>query len=111
MKWVETLRGNGIRPSSDKTPESAFHAVAIQCGGTACPGAKRLEGTRYLSRESPPRLPLSSCDRPGTCQCRYRHHMDRRVDARRASDHVWAPTGKWSGSVERRQARGRRATD
>ena len=109
MKWVGALRGD--RPASEKATEVAFHAVEIQCGLTACPGAKGLEGTRYLSRESPPKLPLSTCDRPGNCQCRYRHHADRRADSRRASDQVWAPTAKWSGSVERRQARGRRATD
>jgi hypothetical protein len=88
-----------------------FHAVEIEPIGKACQAAKLLTGIRFLSNGKPPIVPLADCDRRATCRCRYRHHEDRRSDARRGSDQPWAPTIPWSGPTERRKTRGRRATD
>ena len=55
---------------------SKFHAVSIRFGSNACQAARKLEGRRYLSSAAP-KLPLSECDTTG-CQCRFKHHTDRR---------------------------------
>jgi hypothetical protein len=96
-----------------KSPDALkpFHAVEIVPGGKACDAVKKLTGTRHLSSGTPPIVPLPDCDRPDSCRCKYRHHEDRRSDARRESDLPWAPTIPWSGTAERRRVRGRRSTD
>lgn len=87
-----------------------FPAVEIRCPLKGCLTAQALQGIRFLSRENPPLLPLPGCTRPERCACRYRHHDDRRQDARRESDpgnsgiHRFPP-------VNRRTGRGRRAED
>jgi hypothetical protein len=68
------------RPRSDQQ----FHAVSILTGSVACDAAKERAGFRFLSREAP-RLPLKDCTCP-ECTCRYEHHADRRVFARRLAD-------------------------
>ena len=88
---------------------SPFHAVEICGGPLACAMAKGCAGHRYLSRESPPVLPLSQCDRPGQCSCRYRHHDDRRAGPRRANENGRPPMAWLKG--ERRERRGRRWDD
>jgi hypothetical protein len=103
MKW----RGSKL---TEITPPSPFHAVEIEPVGKACEAVKLLTGTRYLSSGTPPLIPVADCDRRASCKCRYRHHEDRRSDARRDSDHVWAPRKQFSGT-DRRSSRGRRATD
>jgi hypothetical protein len=85
-----------------------YHCVEVVAGSTGCPAAIELQGQRLLSADAP-RLPLANCDRPGDCDCRYRHHEDRRHSARRAREQgqlarPWAYT-------ERRQIRGRRDSD
>jgi hypothetical protein len=104
MKWPGFKR-------AEKTAQATFHAVEVVPMGTACRAAKLMTGTRYLSSGIPPPIPLPDCDRRNQCQCRYRHHADRRVELRRDSDHAWAAQTTWSGGIERRQKRGRRATD
>jgi hypothetical protein len=68
------------RPLPARPARTTFHAVEIRCTGQACIPALKLEGTRYLSSQSPPNLPLVECDRAGNCHCRYVHHKDRRTD-------------------------------
>jgi hypothetical protein len=100
-------------PTSRQAPpvESSYHAVDIVTSGTACQAAQHLAGTRFLSRERPPQLPLGNCDFPANCACRYRHHEDRRYGLRRATDHAWGSGSPLPPERERRRAGGRRATD
>ena len=85
-----------------------WHAVSIIADGAACRAALALADRRYLSAEAP-RLPLDGCDKPGGCQCRYRHHPDRRVGPRRAVEN-FRPARYWRGD-EKRLISGRRSTD
>ncbi|HEX6572352.1 MAG TPA: hypothetical protein VF055_10030 [Steroidobacteraceae bacterium] len=80
-----------------------FHAVTVLPGADACPQAQSLLGVRVLSAEAP-RLPIGGCDRPDRCDCRFKHHDDRRAGQRRRVDRSPPLT-------ERRSVQGRRATD
>lgn len=85
-----------------------YHAVSINPPLVgACAAAQRCAGKRFLSADAPT-LPLAQCDM-STCQCRYRHHEDRRTDSRRIVDHGGI-SRVWNGS-ERRQSSGRRISD
>jgi hypothetical protein len=100
----------GSRPTPpDVESTGNFHAVEILCGKDPCEAAKSLNGSRFLSSNSP-LLPLPECDRRYGCQCRYRHHTDRRKAARRTAD-GGLPTNAQVDDVERRHAKGRRAED
>lgn len=89
-------------------PESnAYHAVSILPGCDACAGARRLCGPRFLSRNAP-RLPLAGCDAKN-CECRFKHHRDRRSGSRRSSD-MGMMSAAYSNQ-ERRSSRGRRCDD
>lgn len=89
-------------------PRLRYHAVSVVCGPEACTAAKQLESVRALSVDAP-RLPLANCDSPGTCQCTYLHHDDRRAGPRRARERGRLPD-PWS-VTERRHWFGRRETD
>lgn len=99
-----------------KTPPKApaqrsrgdFHAVEIVSDGLTCQAAQELAELRFLSREGPPALPLRSCDSPANCICRYRHHEDRRKDARRYTDNVWVAVAPRPAQLERRKGGDRR---
>ncbi len=85
-----------------------YHCVSIVGGRNACAAVKELALQRLLSADAP-RLPLATCDRPDACDCRFRHHDDRRAGPRRSVE---------SGRVrvthtdtERRDRRGRRDSD
>lgn len=74
---------SGLFPIRDKSGVSAspaadadFHAVSIRPCRDACAAVRAIEGKRFLSH-NPPFLPLADCDQ-SMCQCRYRHHPDRR---------------------------------
>ncbi len=55
---------------------NTVHAVSIRAGLLPCDAVRQLGDHRFLSDEAPP-LPLSDCDSE-RCECRYRHHADRR---------------------------------
>ncbi len=85
-----------------------YHCVEVMAGPDGCGAAAKLKGVRLLSADAP-RLPLATCDMPGHCNCRYRHHDDRRAGPRRAPEkgmlaRPWAYTN-------RRKVRGRRDAD
>jgi len=94
-------------PARQTAQNNPYHAVSVLPGTDACAAAYRFAGQRFLSRQAP-RLPLPSCD-VTTCGCRFKHHKDRRSGPRRNSDIGMMMAG-YSGN-ERRQSRGRRATD
>ncbi len=85
-----------------------WHAVSVIAGGDACGASHALHNVRYLSTEAP-RLPLRECSQPGRCQCKYRHHADRRTGPRRAVEN-FRPARAWFGR-EQRLSRGRRESD
>jgi hypothetical protein len=100
-------KGNNLIIELD-TRKSAYrwHAVTIVAPAKACEAALACKGKRFLSSEAP-RLPLKQCD-AARCNCKYRHFPDRRGEPRRAEE-----TGAANKPVQsnRRQKRGRRATD
>ena len=106
MKQINSASTRGAKLA--KPHGERFHAVEIQVPASACEAAKALSGHRYLSRETPPLLPLADCDRRGECQCRYRHHEDRRGDSRREK---WGGGGVRAGGGPPRTSRGRREED
>jgi len=97
------------RPATpEKRPQAnPYHAVSIIPGKSACGAAFRLAGERFLSKNAP-RLPLPSCD-IAHCECRFKHHNDRRAGPRRRSDQGLF-TGIWQ-QPERRRSPGRRESD
>ena len=90
--------------TGSRTPRLRFHAVTVVPGARACAQAESVRGLRLLSAEAP-RLPMAGCDRPGDCECRFKHHDDRRVGPRR---HVTRGGGV---REERRRLTGRRDED
>lgn len=91
-----------------RTPRLRYHAVSVVSGANACAAARQLKNVRVLSADAP-RLPLATCESPGTCKCTYRHHDDRRAAPRRARD-AGELGGTWA-MTERRRSVGRRETD
>lgn len=59
------------------SPGSEMHAVSIQMGPFPCDAVRGLREQRFLSADAPP-LPRPGCDK-SRCDCRYRHHSDRRT--------------------------------
>ncbi len=87
---------------------AAWHAVSIIGGAQACGDARQCGRRRFLSADAP-RLPLPSCD-GRACECRYRHHQDRRAMPRRQADRHQIGR-RYAGTEQRVMARGRRASD
>ena len=88
-----------------------WHAVSVESGRQGCPAAQAVSGARFLSGQAP-KLPLTGCTNPLGCRCVYKHHDDRRAGPRRLLDNGTSlrSSAAYLGE-ERRQARGRRATD
>ncbi len=86
-----------------------WHAVSVLSGVERCAAATALKQKRFLSIEAP-RLPLPACTMPVSCQCRYQHHADRRVNMRRDADRGGLPY-PWRGPELRRNPQGRRDSD
>jgi hypothetical protein len=91
-----------------ETRSAKYCAVEIRCTDDACGAAKAERGKRYLSKEAPT-FPLSECDRRDRCDCRYRHHEDRRGKGDRRG--AGPLTLGQRTDVERRGKVGRRAED
>ena len=66
----------------DETKKSnLFHAVSIKPDtNSRCQRVIGLEDRRFLASEAPT-LPLPLCNK--TCNCRYQHHNDRRIQEER----------------------------
>jgi len=86
---------------------SHYSAVTINPAPNGCNPVQALAGTRYLLPDAP-LLPLSNCDR-SKCNCRYRHHYDRR----RGSNNRRRFRMVVGNEIDhdRRYSRGRRAAD
>ena len=85
-----------------------YHCVEIIAGPGGCKAAVELKKMRLLSADAP-RLPLATCDTPGQCDCRYRHHDDRRAGPRRAVEK--GLNVRPLATASRRKTRGRREVD
>lgn len=105
--WLERLGLKRPAPPPKARTDTTYHAVSIVLGAHPCATVRHFAGRRFLSRQAPP-LPLPTCD-ADRCECRFRHHKDRRAGPRRRSDNGLAP-GAYAGA-ERRLARGRRKDD
>lgn len=97
------------QPERNHRISNPWHAVSIAAGECVCDSAAKLRDQRVLSSEAP-KLPLPTCEYPGSCTCRYRHHADRRSDRRRARDNG-LPGRDFMGTERRTTVRGRRSTD
>ncbi len=86
-----------------------YHAVSIVSGPNACAQARAVKDVRLLSLEAP-RLPLVGCTNVDGCQCRFRHHDDRRAGPRR-SELRSAKQGLVAKQDSRRRLQGRRDSD
>jgi hypothetical protein len=89
---------------SKAVKKEAWHSVSIVRGRQACAAVLKLNGRMWLSAEAP-QLPIQGCDKP--CDCRYRHHADRRsANRRETSGLISAPPPKQgerrSGRTDRR---------
>ncbi len=69
------------RGDSSAASASDLHAVSIKMGPFPCEAVRGLREQRFLSAEAPP-LPRPGCDK-SRCDCRYRHHSDRRTHEER----------------------------
>jgi hypothetical protein len=85
-----------------------YHCVEIIAGPGGCKAAVELKQQRLLSAGAP-LLPLATCDTPEKCECRYRHHDDRRAGPRRAAE-VGKNVRPWH-EKNRRKGHGRRESD
>jgi hypothetical protein len=118
MGWFSWLTRN--RPSDTVTiargpTDSSRRYSSVEIvprAGACCAAVQSLAGQRFLPEEAP-RFPLPDCDQP-ECDCKYRHHGDRRTEVRRIDDLqgciVSLPV-KVDPDRRRPEARGRRATD
>lgn len=106
-KQVKSKRATPAKAKPQSIRSNQYHAVSVVPGTDACAAAHRFTGRRFLSQQAP-RLPLPTCDAE-RCDCRFRHHKDRRAGPRRRSDIGLMPAA-WNGA-ERRRTGGRRADD
>jgi hypothetical protein len=107
--WKKSGKTNTDKPVAATARMNPWHAVSILTGPTSCGPARSLSALRFLSPEAP-RLPLSQCPTPESCLCGYKHHTDRRAQARRKEDRTGLRR-LITGDLERRTRQDRRSTD
>ena len=72
-------------------------------------GPQMLGEQRFLDSDAL-RLPLAGCSAPDACQCKYKHHEDRRGLPRRREERIGLRRERHSGP-ERRVSLSRRQSD
>jgi hypothetical protein len=95
--------------TGDVKSPTQWHAVSIVWLRYGCEAVRMLGGQRFLAAEAP-RLPLAGCSAVEACQCKYKHHEDRRGSTRRREDRLGLPQRHHTGT-ERRVASTRRHSD
>jgi len=100
--------GSRTATSTSSDSDSRYRAVSIRPGEECCEAARQFGKMRFLCAKAP-RLPVPECT-AATCNCRYIHYADRRSGKDRRSVYDWSRE-RQLGMVNRRAARGRRATD
>jgi hypothetical protein len=68
-----------------KKPSSKWHAISIVVQESSCATAVMCRNQRFLSAQVP-MLPMRDCDRAAQCDCKFKHHDDRRSGVRRTGD-------------------------
>jgi hypothetical protein len=107
---TQSLYGRAKGTGATSAHNHAYEAVSIHCYTDRCAAAEQVAGQRFLAREAPP-LPLASCT-SAKCHCVYMHHVDRRGGTDRRVIHpLREPVPSASGYQNRRNSRGRRASD
>lgn len=96
-----------FRPGSSN--RTHWHAVSIVRGRFGCRAAQMIGEQRFLDSDAP-RLPLAGCSAPDACQCKYKHHEDRRGLPRRREERIGLRHHHHTGP-ERRVSPSRRHTD
>jgi len=104
---TKSVRGSArkVKKSSAKEVAHPYRAVTVYSRSDCCEAAQRLAGQKFLAAHAP-RLPLGGCTQAESCQCRYKHLQDRRVEMRRDTDH--SLPARYYGDAERRSPRDRR---
>ncbi len=106
------------KPQSGKAKKPVqlkpYRGISIAFDERACDAVKAIGGRRFLVTEGDaPMLPLPSCD-ASRCNCKYRHHDDRREEQhdRRLTVALRTDLYEDSGNENRRaNKRGRRKSD
>jgi hypothetical protein len=91
-----------------RTIGSRWSAVSVVPGKRSCPAVRGLTQRRYLSAEAP-RLPVPECN-ADHCECRYKHHADRRAKVQRKRDRE-GMSPPYPAGERRSISRGRRESD
>jgi len=86
-----------------------YHGVSIKAGPSCHQTAQKYGSRRFLAGEVPP-LPQPTCS-VEACECRYRHHEDRRDEYDRRHRDNWDPNSRLAQRGDRRGSHGRRVTD
>jgi hypothetical protein len=98
------LKTRPIAKTAAPAKKEAWHSVSIIRGRHACQAVVKLNGQKWLSAQAP-QLPVKGCEAK-QCDCRYRHHADRRsADRRETSGLVSGPPKQGerrTGQVDRR---------
>src|ERR1700689_3560886 len=101
---IAKARTSAPADNNKSVKKEAWHSVWIIRGREACTAVAELNGPKGLSAEAP-QLPIKGCDAK-QCDCRYRHHADRRsADRRETSGLVSAPPKhgeRRTGQIDRR---------
>jgi len=80
---IPEVRKSSPVESNKAVKKQAWHSVSIIRGRQPCAAVVQLNGQKWLSAQAP-QLPIKGCDKQ--CECRYRHHDDRRSADRRETD-------------------------
>ena len=108
---AENARPAARPVTKSSSSSSRFHAVSIRYGNNACAAARAMDGRRFLSGAAP-KLPLPECD-VAVCNCRFKHHADRRTgkDRRNIWGQGFGGTATGSFPEEKRGGNDRRKSD
>lgn len=106
-----TRRVSGRRDSrAARSVSGTYQSVSIARRACSCDAVADHDGRRFLAAEAP-LLPVQGCN-VARCDCRYRHHVDRRSRGdRRSVMGLQTQLYTANGRPERRLARGRRRED
>jgi len=102
--WSSRSKKNSRKSSASSTTASnPYHCVELKIPYNACEAVEKFHGKRFLSAQAP-QLPLPDCDQQ--CNCKFKHHNDRRVEDRRDA---FSPGGiHYDGEKNRRVGSDRR---
>jgi len=74
---IYLLKKRSVQQVPKAKPKSEYRAVSIKQGFFPCEAVQDLGEQRFFPQNCP-RLPLPACSAGKECECRYKHHEDRR---------------------------------